>query len=246
MIEGKRVLALIPARGGSKGLPGKNLMPLLGRPLVAWAIRAALDSRYVDRTVVSTDNEEIAACAERYGAAVPFRRPAELAGDDSTSADVVLHALHALEERGESYEMIALLEPTSPTTDGGDVDRGLEQLAAAWPHAHALVSVSELSHAHPDYTMRIAPTGYLTPYGAAAEKIGRRQSLEPLFFLDGSLYLSKVSSFLRYRSFHTDRTIPLVMPGWKSLSIDDWVDFISVEAIMTHKHRFLKRGMENE
>jgi len=122
MYKGKKILALIPARGGSKGLPGKNIKPLLGKPLIAWTIEQAKASKYVDRVVVSTDDDEIAEVAIRYGAEVPFLRPKELARDDSPTIDAILHALDFFSDKGERFDLLALLEPTSPLRDSEDID----------------------------------------------------------------------------------------------------------------------------
>src|SRR2546427_2195706 len=121
-----RVLGVIPARGGSKGLPRKNVRPMLGKPLIAWTVTQAAKSNYLDRVIVSTDDDEIAAIARAHGADIPFIRPAELARDDSPVADAVVHALTTLKNAGDSYGFVALLEPTSPMRRRGDIDCGLK------------------------------------------------------------------------------------------------------------------------
>ena len=129
MIDGRRVLALIAARGGSKGLPRKNVRLLGGRPLVAWPVSTAVAARSVDRVAISTDDEEIAAAARAAGADVPFMRPAALASDSASSIAVALHALEMLAAAGHSYDYLVLLEPTSPLTEPQDVDRALARRA---------------------------------------------------------------------------------------------------------------------
>ena len=128
MINDQRILAVIPARGGSKRLPKKNLIDLAGKPLIAWSIEAALQSKYIDHVVVSTDHEEIAAVSKRYGADVPFMRPNDLATDTASSIDVVLHAIHHTVSIGEQYELLMLLQPTSPLRTVNDIDNALRQL----------------------------------------------------------------------------------------------------------------------
>ena len=126
MINNKRVVAIIPARGGSKRLPRKNVLPLAGKPLIVWSIEAALASVYIDKTIVSTDDAEIAEISRIAGASVPFMRPPELASDTATSADVVMHALDYLDSQNDHYYYSVLLQPTSPLRTNTDIDAALE------------------------------------------------------------------------------------------------------------------------
>jgi CMP-N,N'-diacetyllegionaminic acid synthase len=232
MIDGKRVLALIPARAGSKGLPGKNIRPLGGKPLLAWPIEAARASRYVDEIVLSTDSAEFAEIGKAHGARVPALRPAELAVDTSPSIDFILHMLDLLEAEAERFDYLVLLEPTSPLTDAADVDAALERLIAASGHADALAAMTAVHNVHPDYLLRRQENGLLRPF--VAERFGalpRRQELESVYALDGSLYMSTVAAIRRERGFYHDRTIGFEMPRHKAFEIDDLVDFICVEAI---------------
>ena len=243
MIGDKTVLALIPARGGSKGLPRKNLRIVASLPLVAWPIKAALKSEYVDKVVCSTDDEEIASLASAAGAAVPFIRPAELASDQASSMDVIEHALDFLESRGEVFDYLILLEPTSPMTEAIDINAALERLEANTAQAEAIVGISKLEHTHPDFNVVLDEGGIISP--ALVEdftKLGRRQELNEVFILDGSFYLSKVDAFRKYKSFYHERTLGHIMPRWKSFEIDDYVDLICVEAILCNKHRILNQA----
>ncbi|MFB5681586.1 cytidylyltransferase domain-containing protein [Paenibacillus terreus] len=242
MIEGKRVLVIVPARSGSKGLPGKNMMSLLGKPLLAWPIETALASRYVDRVVVSTDSESYASYARSCGAHIPVLRPASLATDQASSSDVVVHMLQQLAQAGESYEILVLLEPTSPLTEANDVDHALEKLIHCGQRATAIVGVGVITAAHPEFAMAITDQGYLRPYQTISRQPGRRQDITPLYHLDGSLYISYTSSFLQHRTFYHERTLPFIMPKYKALEIDDWVDFICVEAILAHKNKWTNGG----
>lgn len=126
MIKGKRVLGLVPARGGSKGLPGKNLRLMCGKPLIGWTIEQGMASKYIDRLVVSSDSTEIAKIALKHGAEVPYLRPPELASDTASSASVILHALDYLACQEDFYDLIVLLEPTSPLRDVSDIDGAIE------------------------------------------------------------------------------------------------------------------------
>jgi CMP-N,N'-diacetyllegionaminic acid synthase len=235
VIESKRVLAIVPARAGSKGLPGKNIRPLLGHPLLAWPICAAKASRYVDRVIVSTDSEQYALIANAYGGQTPFLRPPSLAIDVAPSSGAILHALDTLESRGEHYEYFVLLEPTSPLTEGTDIDLALETLSRHRELADSAVGVSELVSTHPAFAVRVDKQGLAAPYAAADfSHLARRQDVEPLYALDGSLYVSAVDAYRRHATFCHGRTLAHCMPRHKSHEIDDLVDFVCVEAIARH------------
>jgi CMP-N,N'-diacetyllegionaminic acid synthase len=230
MINGKRVLAIIPARKGSKGLPLKNIRPLGGKPLLAWPIAAARASSHVDRTIISTDDQGFADIAVEHGADAPFLRPAELASDTAPSIGFILHALDTLAGAGETYDYVVLLEPTSPLTEASDVDAALRMLDAS--DADAIVGVSALETHHPAFAVRKRPDGLIDPLqpgGFAA--MPRRQDLEPVFGLDGSLYISTVDALRRERGFCHGRTLGYETPRHKANEVDDLIDFLCIEAI---------------
>ena len=241
MIDGLRVLALVPARAGSKGLPGKNIRPLLGKPLLAWPIEAARASRYVDRVVISTDSVEFAALAQAAGADVPFLRPAEHASDTAPSIAFIEHALDTLAAAGDRFDLLVLLEPTSPLTEAADIDAALEALVAARPQAESIVGVTALVSTHPAFAVRLDAQGLMQPYAAASfGLLPRRQDTEPLYSLDGSLYISTVEAIRRERGFCHARTLPFITPRWKSFEVDDLVDFICIEAILANRALILR------
>ena len=128
MINGKSILAIIPARSGSKGLPQKNILPLAGKPLIAWTIEVAKESKYIDKLSISTDDEKIAAVAEAHGCDVPFIRPESLSSDKAKTIDVLVHANKYFTEINEVYDYLILLEPTSPLRDSNDIDVAMEIL----------------------------------------------------------------------------------------------------------------------
>lgn len=236
MIDHSKVLALVPARQGSKGLPGKNIRPLGGRPLLAWPIAAARASRYVDRVVISTDSPEFAALAVEAGADAPFLRPAALAGDTATSIDVIRHALDALEQAGDRYDYLVLLEPTSPLTESVDIDRALEMLVAGREVADAIVGVTPLVSSHPEFAVARSPSGLIRPHAAADfGALPRRQDIEPLYALDGSLYASTTAALRVHPGFCHERTLSYVTPRWKSFEVDDLLDFICIEAVLANR-----------
>ena len=156
MYKGETILGLIPARGGSKGLPRKNIKLLLGKPLIAWTIEQALASKYLDKVVVSTDDEEIAKISKKYGAEVPFIRPKELATDKTKGIDVVLHTIRWMEENGKSYDFLMLLQSTSPLRTFEDMDKAIELLFLK--KAKAIVSVCEVEH-HPYWSNTLPEDG---------------------------------------------------------------------------------------
>lgn len=236
MIDGKRVLALVPARSGSKGLPMKNVRMLHGKPLLSWPIDAARHSRYVDRVVASTDSEEYAKLAEIAGAEIPFLRPVEFSIDTAPSIAFILHALDTLDAAGDEYDYLVLLEPTSPLTEASDIDAALETLVAHRANADAIVSVAELVSTHPAFAVSLNKEGLMHPYASKTfGQLPRRQDIEPLYSLDGSLYISSIKALRSQRGFCHERTLSHVMPHYKSFEVDDLVDFICIEAILAQR-----------
>jgi CMP-N,N'-diacetyllegionaminic acid synthase len=234
VIQDKTILALIPARGGSKGLPRKNILPLLGKPLIAWTIEQALASQYLDKVIVSTDDEEIARIAKDYGAEVPFLRPAALATDTATSVEVVYHALAFFKERGMVFDYLALLEPTSPLRAEGDIDNSIKLLIDHKAEADSLVSVGEVHLEHPSIIKKIE-NNYLKPYVPMEEKITRRQDLSKAYFPYGVMYLTKITSLETTNTFYQERTIPFFIQRWQNYEVDDILDLICIEAILNYK-----------
>ena len=224
------IVAFIFARGGSKGLPGKNVMTLHGKPLIAWSIEAGLQAVRVDDVVVSTDCPEIAAVARDFGAEVPFLRPKSLAADTSTSIEALLHTLDFLAAAGRSYEYVLLLEPTSPLRDAADIDAALALLLSE--DDDAIVSVCRSDAIHPAFMFSSGERGRLLPYMSAQRSNLRRQDVEELFFLEGSIYASKVVALREKLTFCHESTVGFIVPKWKAPEIDDELDFLVVDAIM--------------
>jgi CMP-N,N'-diacetyllegionaminic acid synthase len=226
-----RILGFIPARGGSKGLPGKNTLPLCGKPLVAWTIQQAQRSRYLTEVIISTDSPGIARVAEEHGLPVPFLRPDELARDDSPVSDAVLHTLAWLEERGRRFDILALLEPTSPLRKEGDIDGAIELFLSRYEEADALVSVGKV-HLESPYYMKEIRDGFVQPFLPAEKVHYHRQQLKKVYFPYGVIYMSKVDAFRKTRTFYQDRTIAYPIERWQNYEIDDLHDMICVSAIM--------------
>lgn len=236
VINGKRVLGLITARAGSKGLPGKNIRPLCGKPLIAWSIEQALSCPYIDQVVVSTDGEDIADVARLAGAHVPFLRPAELANDAAKSIDVILHAVDHLAGSGSHYDILTLLEPTSPLREGKDITGSLEQLANN-NDIKSVVSVSEAEASHPSFLFSIE-SGCLRPMLESQPNGVRRQDVQGrYYFIEGSVYASTIDALREFRGFHHEYTAPWVVERYKSIEIDELCDAIMVESLMSARIR---------
>lgn len=235
MINKKKILAIIPARGGSKGLPGKNIRLLNDLPLIAWPINAARQSKYIDRVVVTTDDEDIARIALQYGAEVPFMRPAEFAQDTSPSSEAIIHAIKFCAQADGDYDYIVLLEPTSPLTETSDVDSAIETLSAS-DTGLSIVGTGRVEATHPVYCATVGADGLLKPYHRESfAKPIRRQDVGDLYFFEGSLYISDVKKYLETETFYHEFTLPYIVPAWKTLEIDSLLDFFKIEAVMKNK-----------
>jgi CMP-N-acetylneuraminic acid synthetase len=228
------VYALVTARGGSKGVPRKNLLPLAGKPMLLWSIEAARTSPAVNRVLLSTEDEEIARIGRDGGAEVPFLRPRELAGDTSPHIDVVLHALHWLEENESALpEHLLLLQPTSPLRAARDLDAAVA-LARQLPPPPAVISVCE-APLHPYWAQTVLHDGTLQPLYPEHEDT-RRQDLPPLYCLNGAIYLTRVAVLLRERTLTPRGARAYVMPPERSIDVDTPWDFRLADLIMRETH----------
>lgn len=232
-----KILTVIPARGGSKGLPGKNIKHLINKPLIAWSIEQGMGSKYVNEVIVSTDSEEIADIARQYGARVPFLRPSHLAQDTSSTKDVLIHLIEELEKKGEFYDYLLLLEPTSPLRETSDIDASIEILVNT-QGARSIVGVSRVEGQHPVFCITLTENGFLESKNQFATF--RRQDIDELYFYEGSIYLSEIQAYKESGSFYHEQTLGYRVPKWKSFEIDDEVDFIIVEALLKN-HLSLKK-----
>jgi CMP-N,N'-diacetyllegionaminic acid synthase len=228
-----KVLFLIPARGGSKGLPGKNIRPLLGKPLIAWTVETAVKAaKLVDgHVIVSTDSDAIAIAARNAGAQIPFMRPAALAQDTSSSMDVVLHALDFFEEKGVKFDYLCMLEATSPQRDENDVTGALDLLIKT-NGAESIVGVCRSESGHPAFLATKNENQFIHPYEGETFIFKRRQEIDEVYFFEGSMYISKVSSLRNRKSFYHEKTVGYEMPKWKSFEVDDLIDFTIIESLM--------------
>ncbi len=234
MYEGRRILAVIPARGGSKGLPGKNIRELGGKPLIAWSIEAGRQSRYVDQLVVSTDSKEIAQVAELWGGNAPFLRPADLATDEAKGIDAILHAVHWHLERGESFDLVLVLQPTSPLRTAEDIDRAVELLFEK--SASAIVSVCPTDH-HPWWANTLPEDGCMKDFLRPELKNTNRQSLPKFCRLNGAIYLADIPFLEKTNSFITEGTFAYVMATEASVDIDTILDLHLAELLLKERKR---------
>lgn len=219
MINGRKCLAIIVARGGSKGLPGKNIADLGGEPLVAWSVSAAKSSKYIDRIILSSDDENIIEAAQAAGCETPFRRPAELANDEAPVSGVIIHALDALDE---AFDYLVLLQATSPLRTGEDIDGALE----ACDHgASAVVSVTAAAKP-PEWLCTLDKSNHLTPIIPGQGLRTRRQDLTTAFMPNGAVYAARTDWFRQHMSFYSDETVGFVMPAERSVDIDGAQDLM--------------------
>lgn len=210
-------MAVVPARGGSKGLPGKNARPLLGKPLIAWTLEAAKASRHIDQIVVSTDDDAIAQAAADAGFPPPFRRPTHLAGDTSSVVDATIHAMETL---GGVWDYVVLLQPTSPLRLTSDIDAVIERCIEA--DAPAVVTVSSLPKPR-NFLCTIGPSGTLDRFDA---DFGGE-----VMMLNGAVYIIRASALLEERKFTPRGTLAFTTPFERAWDIDSLYDFAACEAL---------------
>lgn len=232
----KRIVAVVPARGGSKRLPGKNTRLLGGVPLLAHTLRSAQTSGCFSRVLVSTDDETIAAVARSHGGDVPWLRSAENAGDTSGSVDVVLEALDRLAgEPGGVPDAVALLQPTSPFRSVDTIRRGVSLFESG--AGESVVSVSPAAD-HPWWCRTVNAQGEMRPFFPGAVPGARSQDLPPVYVLNGVLYIASVATLRDRRSFESPRTRALVLDSPEEvLDIDTPFDWMVAEAVCLHRGR---------
>ncbi len=229
------ILGLILARSGSKGIKQKNISKLCGKPLIAWTINSALKSKNLTDVILSTDSATIAKIGKKFGADVPFIRPLKFSKDKSPSIDAIEHAIKWLRKKGKNYEFVVLLEPTSPLRDHNDIDLAINKVIKL--KAQSLVSVSKAVALHPAYLYKKTKTEKIKPFKTYKKKYIRRQDIEPVYFMEGTIYISKVSTLLKKKTFCHKNTLMYEVPKWKSFEIDDSLDLILVRAIIQNKQK---------
>ena len=217
MYKNKNFLAVIPARGGSKRLPGKNILDLCGKPIIAWSIEAGLNSSYIDKVVVSSDDDDILDTAKRFKAEI-IKRPKHLASDTASSFDVVKHAIDNL----ESYDYVVLLQPTSPLRNNQHIDKAIEFLEEK--NADSIISVCEVNHS-PLWSNTLQEDCSMNTF-IKEEVINKRsQDLEKYYRLNGAIYICEISKFLKEREFFLGENVyAFIMNREHSIDIDEKID----------------------
>lgn len=224
-----KVLGLIPARGGSKGVPGKNIKLLLGKPLIAYTVEQVKASSQIDRLILSTDDNAIADVAKSIGLEVPFMRPDELANDTAGSLAVVQHALDFVESQGEKYDAVCLLQVTSPYRPEGCIDDAIKLFKETKPDA--LVSVRKVpDEFNPHWTFEIADDNRLKIATGEDKIIPRRQELPPAYHRDGAIYITSVETIRTKGSLLGDDIVAFPIDSPKLINIDtmdDWNETVA-------------------
>lgn len=225
----KKIIGLIPARGGSKRLPGKNTMQFNGHPLISWSIRAGMRSKYIDDIVVSTEDEDIAKISKKYGADVPFKRPMSLAEDDSTTIDVILHALEFFSKELRHYDYIFLLQPTSPLRTNTHIDESIEFFFEKG--ADSVIGVSEVSHPI-EWASQLSDEGTMEDFYNSLNNIGSGDKTSKHFMINGAIYFISTQKLLETKSIiQKHNSFGFEMDRKYSIDIDHQLDFDYAEFI---------------
>ncbi|MDU6115993.1 MAG: acylneuraminate cytidylyltransferase family protein [Paeniclostridium sordellii] len=215
-----KVLAIIPARAGSKGIKDKNIIDLSGKPLIAHSIEAGLKSKYINKVVVSTDGEKIAKIAKDYGAEVPFLRPKNLATDTAKTIDCVIHCIEELKKNGEEYDYVVLLQPTQPLRQPWHIDEAFELIVKR--NEDSLVSISKVKD-HPVLMRTIDKNGYAINL-LEGSSTKRRQEFPDFYKVNGAIYINKINENFNYDTSFNDNKLVYIMDEQYGIDIDDMLD----------------------
>lgn len=229
MYQNKRILAIVPARGGSKGIPNKNIIDLCGKPLLAYSIEAGLKSKYIDKVLVSTDSSKIREIAQAYGADAPFLRPAELSTDTAKTIDCMLHAIQYLREQKDYYNYVVLLQPTQPIRHPQWIDDAIEHLVES--KQDSLVSVCPVTQ-HPILMRTIKKDGALQSILPMQSTV-RRQDFPDIYTVNGSIYINCINENFNRETSLNDNLVPYIMPKEVSIDIDNLEDLKTAAAYLS-------------
>ncbi len=241
-MKNQKILCIVPARGGSKGVHRKNIRNLGGKPLIKWTIDEAEKSKYIDRIIISTEDNEIAEVCNNLGAEV-IKRPVELAGDDSPTIDSILYTLNVLEDE-EKYvpDYVMLLQCTSPFRTVVDIDTAVETLLNKDSNYKSLISVTK-EDSSPWWLKSINADGTLKDFLDYDKKqYSRRQDFPPLYRLNGAIYICSIDELKMFRSFETDKTLSYVMDSNSSVDIDTEEDLELAEYILVKNKKIIING----
>lgn len=229
MISGHKVLGLIPARGGSKGIPRKNIKNLAGKPLIAWTIEAARRSEHIDKVIVSTDDQTIADVARQFGAEIPFIRPAELATDAALALDVILHAGGFMEKNDRKYDVIAYLQPTSPLRRASDIDGALELFVEKGAKGVRTIAKSPFPRR---FVNTVGEDLNLRNFFEDPDSGKNRQDSPQFYKIHGAVYVVDWGYLKDNKHWSAGETYGYIMPDERSIDIDTPVDFLVAECLM--------------
>ncbi len=230
MMKKEKILAVITARGGSKGIPQKNTRELLGKPLIAYAIQAALQSKTLNKVIVSTDDKITANISKQYGAEVPFLRPQHLATDTATNLSVLQHAVRYLEEEENHLaDIVVCLQPTSPLRSAEDIDQAVTLCVRK--SADSVVSLCKVEH-HPYWMKKVVEGRVYSLMEEDDKSYPRRQDLPPVYQLNGAIYVTRKKILLEEERVLGEHTLAYIMPQERSIDIDTPIDLKLAELIM--------------
>lgn len=231
MYRSKKILAIIPAREGSKGIKNKNIIKLKGKHLIVYSIEAALKSKYIDKVVVSTDGEKIGKISKYYGASVPFLRPKHLALDHSNTIDSLIHCIEEIKKLGEEYDYVVLLQPTQPLRQSWHIDEAIELIIDK--NEESLVSVSKAKD-HPILMRTIDESGHAINLLKGSSTV-RRQDFPEFYKVNGAIYINKINENLDNNTSLNDNKLVYIMDEKYDVDIDEMLDLkiaeIAIEAI---------------
>jgi len=232
-----KCLAVIPCRGGSKGVPRKNILDLGGLPLVVHSIKAAQESKFITRAIVSTDDEEISEVAKKYGGDVPFARPANLATDTARSVDVCVHVLNECIRAGEDYDYFVLLQPTTPLRSAKDIDATI-QLLVDNPDYDCAITVKAVGPSHPNYLyIQANKANEMKPYISGNVEEKRRQEFEDVFVRNGAVYVVRSDFLLKQKALIAEKVMTHIMSEESSVNIDNEFDLYLARQIYAHYYQ---------
>lgn len=237
MINKKKIIGIIPARIGSKGLKFKNLKKLNSKPLIYWPIKTLKKSKYIDQIILNTDSKKIKKVGVDLGVDIPFIRPKYLASDNAKISDVIIHTLRYYISKNIRFDYILLLEPTSPLTSHQDINNAIETLENNSNKADSIVSVAENISGHPKFCVKLNKKNFIRKLNNKFYH-SNRQELDKIFYYSGNFYLSKVNTFLKKKTFYHKKTMAIISTKSKSFEIDDKLDLFIIEKIMKHNKIF--------
>tara|TARA_Y100000287_G_C14162711_1_gene325593 strand:- start:202 stop:900 length:699 start_codon:yes stop_codon:yes gene_type:complete len=228
----KKILGIILARGGSKGIKDKNIVKFGNKPLIKWTFDAAKKSKKISKLILSTDSKKIASLARKNKIEVPFLRPKKFASDKSKSIDAIEHAINFFKKQKVFFDYIVLLEPTSPLRTTLDINKSINLIIKN--KADSLVSICRVDEINPSFLFK-KKNKRLQPLEKKISNHLRRQDVEPIYFLEGTIYISKTNVLFKKRSFCHSNTIGFEVPKWKSLEIDDKTDLEIGKSILKQR-----------